>query len=185
MKFHYAGEYNGDENSLPQREHPSGFVQFKETDNMKKFAVIMNVLALIITFVLIFIVSFISGDEPSLTGMILALVSLIPHEFLHAICFKNDVFMYQNLKQGMMFVVGTEDMSKLRFIMMSLCPNIVFGFIPFIIFLIFPNLTILGTLGALAIGAGVGDYYNVFNCLTQVPKGAKIYNSGFHSYWYK
>ena len=93
--------------------------------------------------------------------------------------------MYTNLKQGMMFVVGTEDMSKTRFVMMSLCPNIVFGFIPFIIFLISPNLTILGTLGALAIGMGAGDYYNVFNALVQVPKDAKIYMSGFHSYWYK
>ncbi len=184
MKFHYAGTYNGDENSLPQREHPSGFVQFREPE-MKKFAVIMNILAIIITFVLIFIVSFISGKTPSFAGIILALVSLVPHEFLHALCFKNDVFMYQNLKQGMLFVVGTEDMSKLRFIMMSLCPNIVFGFIPFILFLIFPNLIILGTLGALAIGMGAGDYYNVFNALIQVPKGAKIYNSGFHSYWYK
>lgn len=185
MKFHYAGKYNGDENSLPQREHPTSYVPFKEAENMKKFAIMINILALIITAVLVFIVAFISREGLSLTGVILALVSLVPHEFLHALCFKNDVYMYTNLKQGMMFVVGTEDMSKTRFIMMCLCPNIVFGLIPFIIFLIFQNLTILGTFGALAIGMGAGDYYNVFNALTQVPKNAKIYMSGFHSYWYK
>lgn len=184
MKFHYAGKYNGDENSLPQREHPTGYVQFKEPD-MKKFAIIMNILALVITFILLVIVDYVSKERLSLLGIFLSLVSLVPHEFLHALCFKNDVYMYQNLKQGMLFVCGTEDMSKARFIMMSLCPNIVFGFIPFILFLIFPNLTVLGTLGALAIGMGAGDYYNVFNALTQVPKDAKIYLSGFHSYWYK
>ena len=31
---------------------------------------------------------------------------------------------------------------------------------------------------------GIGDYYNVFNCLTQVPKGGLVYMSGMHSYWY-
>lgn len=168
MKFHYAGKYNGDENSLPQREQPSGYVQFREAESMKKFAVMINILALIVTFILVFIVAFISRDRLSSIGIILALISLVPHEFLHALCFKEDVYMYTNLKQGMMFVVGTEDMSKTRFVMMSLCPNIVFGFIPFIIFLIFPNLTILGTLGALAIGMGAGDYYNVFNALEPV-----------------
>lgn len=185
MKFHYSGKFNGDENSLPQREHPTGYVQFKEAENIKKFAVIMNILALVITFVLLFIVDYISDERISMIGVYLSLASLVPHEFLHALCFKEDVYMYQNLKQGMMFVVGIEDMSKIRFIMMGLCPNIVFGFIPFILFLIFPNLTVLGTLGALAIGMGAGDYYNVFNALTQVPKDAKIYMSGFHSYWYK
>lgn len=183
MKFHYSGKYNGDENSLPKREHPTGYVQFKEPD-MKKFAIIMNILSAIITVGLIFVVYFMS-KELSLLGIFLSLVSLVPHEFLHALCFKSDVYMYQNLKQGMLFVVCTEDMSKTRFIMMSLCPNIVFGFIPFIIFLIFPNLIFFGTLGALAIGMGAGDYYNIFNALTQVPKNAKIYMSGFHSYWYK
>lgn len=185
MKFHYAGKYNGDENSLPKREHPENYVPFKEADDIKKLALIMNGLALVITAVLVFVVAFISRERLSSIGIVLSLVSLVPHEFLHALCFKDDVYMYTNLKQGMMFVVGTEDMSKLRFIMMSLCPNIVFGLIPFIIFLIFPDITIFGTLGALAIGMGAGDYYNVFNALTQVPKGAKIYLSGFHSYWYK
>lgn len=183
MKFHYAGKFNGDENSLPQREHPTGYVQFKEPD-MKKFAVIMNILSAIITAGLIFVVYFMS-KELSLLGIFFSLASLVPHEFLHALCFKSDVYMYTNLKQGMLFVVGTEDMSKTRFIMMGLCPNIVFGFIPFIIFLIFPNLIFFGTLGAFAIGMGAGDYYNIFNALTQVPKNAKIYLSGFHSYWYK
>ena len=30
--FHYKGKYNGDENSLPQREHPEGYVAFKEAN---------------------------------------------------------------------------------------------------------------------------------------------------------
>ena len=85
----------------------------------------------------------------------------------------------------MLFVIGTEDFSKFRFCFMSMLPNLVFGFIPLIIFMINPSLTFLGDLGVFAISCGVGDYLNVINALRQVPKGAKIYNSGMHSYWYK
>lgn len=84
----------------------------------------------------------------------------------------------------MLFVAGPEDMTKTRFIMMSLAPNIVFGFIPFILFLIFPKAIILGVFGAISIGCGAADYLNVINALTQMPKGALTYLYGTHSYWY-
>ena len=189
MKFHYAGKYNGDENSLPQRKHPENAMQFKEPENMNKLAVILNILAIIIILMLLAVVSVLSEKKVFGTagygGMLCFLVSLIPHEFLHAICFKDDVAMYTNLIKGMLFVVGTEDMSKARFIFMCLLPNIIFGFIPFVIFLIFPDLIFLGTLGAMAISGGAGDYLKVFNCLMQVPKGAKVYMSGMHTFWHK
>lgn len=50
---------------------------------------------------------------------------IFPHELLHALCFKKDVYLYTNLKQGMLFVIGTETMSKGRFIFMSMLPNII------------------------------------------------------------
>lgn len=68
---------------------------------------------------------------------------------------------------------------------MCMLPNIVFGFIPFILWCFFPSVSFLGFLGALAIGAGGGDYMNVFNCLTQVPNGAKTYMHGMNSFWVK
>ena len=77
-----------------------------------------------------------------------------------------------------------EDMSKKRFVFMSLLPNIIFGFVPFVIFLCFPQLTVLGAVGFVSIPMGIGDYTNVFNALTQMPEGAKTYLNGFNSYWY-
>ena len=85
----------------------------------------------------------------------------------------------------MLFVYGTEDFSKTRFILMSLCPNIIFGMIPLILYFLFPQYASLGTLGALAFSAGAGDYVNVFHALTEVPNGAKVYCNGIHTYWYK
>lgn len=185
MKFHYAGKFNGDENSLPQREHESGYVQFKEPSDMNKFANILAIANIVVYLIFWSIGYFINSHNLFIgIGFWLGFICLVPHEFLHAIFFKKDVYMYTNLKQGMLFVIGNENMSKTRFCLMSLFPNIVFGFIPFIIYMINPSLEILGGLGAFSIAAGVGDYLNVFNAVTQMPKGAKTYLSGMHSYWY-
>ena len=54
-------------------------------------------------------------------------------------------------------------MSKSRFILMSLLPNLLFGCIPYSIGLLFPRLVSLTAFGIVCIGIGFGDYYNVFN----------------------
>lgn len=185
MKFKNAGKYDGNPDSLPQKE-VAGAVQFKEFENLKTFAVIMNVAAVFIVILLMYLGWLRSNENPPvhIAGVALAMCSMIPHEFLHACCFREEVLMYSNLKQGMMFVIGTEDMSRTRFIVMSLMPNLVFGFIPYLIYMISPELQVLGTFGALCISMGAGDYVNILNCLKQVPKGAKVYMSGIHSFWY-
>lgn len=186
MKLVYKGKFDGNIDALPKKEHEKNAVKFREFDTMKGLALFANILAIVILIVC-FAILMIRGDglfSISFFGAIASMVTLFPHEFLHAVCFKETVYMYTNFKQGLMFVTGTENMTKTRFVFMSLLPNIIFGFVPFIIFLIFPSLSFFGTLGALAIGMGAGDYYNVFNCLTQVPKGGKIYMYGMNSYWF-
>ena len=84
----------------------------------------------------------------------------------------------------MLFVVGPGTFSKWGFVFMSLLPNIVFGLIPFAIFLIDPSQTVLGTMGAFCLSYGAGDYYNVFNAITQMPEGSRTYLHGSRSYWY-
>lgn len=186
MKLIYKGKYNGDESSLPSAEPVEGAVRFKEAEDMKQFSVLINVVALVIT-VLGMVLFFWRGGLRNFNfwGYVLFMVTLFPHELLHGVCFKENVYLYTNLKQGMLFVTGPEHLSKARFIFMSLLPNLLFGLLPFVIYLIDPSHNALGTWGVLALGAGAGDYYNVFNALTQVPKGGKIYNVGFHSWWYK
>ena len=63
-------------------------------------------------------------------------------------------------------------------------PNLVFGIIPYTLGMIFPQYGWLLGLGILAAGMGAGDYYNIFNALTQMPKGARTYLYKFNSYWY-
>lgn len=189
MKLVYKGKYSS-EADLPVREHPAGYVPFRELSDMKKLATVLNLAALPLFALTIGGVylrgwSQIGEHGFALTlGMALSMLCLFPHELLHAVCFKGEVELWTNLKMGMLFVVGTEDMSKARFVFLSLLPNLVFGFVPYALFLLNPQWVILGGLGALSIPMGIGDYYNVYNCLTQVPKGALVYLSGMHSYWY-
>lgn len=186
MKLINAGTFNGDKDSLPHEEHKEGAVMFKEISDMKKLSIVINLASVVIVMPLIVFVAL--HNQGSLIGFaigaVLPIVAFIPHEILHAICFKETVYYYQNLKQGMLFVVGTETMSKSRFIMMSLCPNLILGFLPFLLFIIFPQLSFLGIFGAISISMGAGDYYNVFNALTQMPKGARTYLYKMNSYWY-
>lgn len=185
MKFHYMGKYNLNPEELPHLEHEPNAVPFKEPKDSKTLGLIANGISLGIAVVTITILFLRGGFAVwNIWGILIALIALVPHEFLHAICFKDDVYMYTNLKHGMLFVVGPERMSKARFVFMSMLPNIVFGFIPFILFLIWPQLRVLGVLGAISIPMGAGDYMNVFNALTQMPKGAKTYLHKFNSFWY-
>lgn len=115
MIFHYAGKYDGDETKLPQREHPENYVPFKEPEDAKKLSLIANIGAcvlmalLVIPFVVIGRKYMLTNGKEMSIGSILSLAALLPHEFLHAICFKQDVYLYQYLSKGLLFVVGTED----------------------------------------------------------------------------
>jgi len=190
--FHYEGQYSGDENSLPRGEHPANAVRFREPEDMKKLAMVGNAGAAVVCVLQLVPVAILIARQSFerlplwrfYIGMVAALLSLFPHELLHALCFKKDVYMYTNLKQGLLFVVGPEDMSKGRFIFMSLLPNLVFGFLPYMLFYFFPQAVWPGALGALCIGMGFGDYINVFNALRQMPRGSRTYLYGMHSYWY-
>ena len=190
MKLHYKGKYDLNPESLPHGEHMPGAVKFKEAENSKQMAIIANILSVVLMMVFA-VLAVLRAREYIVDsiwqmplGFLASLVTLFPHEILHAVCFKEDVYLYTNMKQGMLFVVGPESMSKGRFIFMSLLPNLVFGFLPYCIGMIFPQMGFFLALGCMAIGMGAGDYYNVFNALRQMPKGAKTYLYQFNSYWY-
>ncbi|MGN0545435.1 MAG: DUF3267 domain-containing protein [Acutalibacteraceae bacterium] len=191
MKLHYEGKYNMDPASLPQAEHKPGAVEFKEAGDTKKLAVIATVISFVVVVIMLIpVVIRLRGQfgfddfTAAWLGCLCSLLTLYPHELLHSVCFKGDVYMYTNFKQGMMFVIGTEDMSKGRFIFMSLLPTLIFGVLPFAAGMIFPKLVFLTAFGIMCASMGSGDLYNAFNALTQIPRGGRTYMSGFHSYWY-
>ena len=60
----------------------------------------------------------------------------------------------------------------------------VFGIIPYILFLIFPQLVGLGLFGLICVGMVFGDYLNINNAIKQMPKNSKTNLCVTHSYWY-
>lgn len=190
MKLHYRGKYNLDPTTLPTCKHQPNAVKFKEVDSTKELADIANGIAIALMILLSIPVylkykgSLFDYFDEMMVGAMLPLLTMFPHELIHALCFKEDVYLYTNFKQGLLFVVGCETMSKQRFIYMSLLPNIVFGFIPYMISFLGIQYLTLAVLGVIAIGMGAGDYYNVFNALIQMPKGARTYLYQMNSYWY-
>ena len=190
MKWHYRGKYNLDPTTLPTCKHQPNAVKFKEVDSTKELADIANGIAIALMILLSIPVylkykgSLFDYFDEMMVGAMLPLLTMFPHELLHALCFKEDVYLYTDFKQGLLFVVGCETMSKQRFIFMSLLPNIVFGFIPYMISFLGIQYLTLAVLGVIAIGMGAGDYYNVFNALIQMPKGARTYLYQMNSYWY-
>ena len=190
MKLHYKGKYNLNPESLPHGEHMPGAFPFQEATDSKQMSIIVHKLSFAIMAVLTVLAislrrEYIVADTwQILLGCLASPLLYIPHEFLHAVCFKEDVYLYTNFSQGMLFVVGPETMSKKRFIFMSLLPNLVLGVVPYLIGMVYPQLLFLLAFGIISIGAGAGDYYNVYNAFVQMPKGARTYMYQFNSYWY-
>ncbi len=186
MKLKYMGAYNGDPDSLPCEKHyPNAKLLDIEGVSYDKLINVLNIISALVMIVLFVLFGLISEFKNfDLNGSILGLILLVPHELLHAICFKGEVFLYLWIKKGCMFVIGPEPISKMRFIFMSLLPNLCFGFLPFIIYICNPNMTLLGSMGVITIGMGVGDYYNVINAIKLMPKGSKAYCYKANTYWY-
>ena len=188
MKLVFKGKYNGDPESLPNPPHQDGAIRFREFKNLDQGARMLNIIGLIVV-VLLLALYFARRGHVNFTwqiivGMLLSVLVLVPHEIIHALLVKDTAYIYHNLRQGLLFVFAPETMSKRRFIILSLLPNIIFGFIPYVIALLYPAWEILGAFGALSLASGVGDLYNVINALTQVPRGARIYMHGINSYWF-
>lgn len=141
MKLHYKGPYNSDPASLPHGEHKPNAVPFREAKDMKTLSQITNIGGFVLTLLLavpVLIRCWVYINTVNFAaGCLAALLALFPHELLHAVCFKQDVYLYTNWKQGLLFVVGPEPMSKRRFILMCLLPNLLLGFLPYIVGLFF------------------------------------------------
>ena len=186
MKLHYKGRFDLDPDSLPCLPHEPGAVKFREAEDTAQLAALATKISIsILVFCLVLMViccSFVSLLY-IFPGFIIATLCAFPHELLHAVCFRDDVYLYTNVKQGMLFVVGPERMSRTRFVFMSLLPNLVFGLLPYV-FGLAAGLPLLAAAGAVALSMGAGDFYNVYNAITQMPKGSKTYLHKFNSYWY-
>ena len=93
MTFHYMGKYSGDPESLPHGEHEPNAVKFREPEDTKKLGMIANGIAVALLIVTGVIYMLRGRAAWSGWALPLYLLSLVPHEFLHGLCFRGDVYM--------------------------------------------------------------------------------------------
>ncbi len=113
------------------------------------------------------------------------------HEYIHAILYplKSKKTIWKYTSNGACFIYCNTKISKLRFIVISLAPMILLGIIPFVIWLFIADkidLTISVVyviMTWIMVFFAMGDLANVYNTIRQVPKNAKVFNYGLHSYW--
>lgn len=197
MKLVWRGDYKSEED-LPKADLPENAVQFKEPEtpakvNLAASAFILPVLV-IVGLAMVGKVMLYGGFEMTgvpWVGFLLAFVAILPHEAIHAVCFPkgSTVYLFTSLKNGMAFVVCPEQMSKARFIFLSLAPNLLFGLLPLLLWVFLPIASgavsvNLFTFALMSLSCGVGDFMNVWNAARQMPRGSVTALSGFHSYWW-
>ena len=198
MKLIYRGRYTG-ESQLPRADLPPGAVPFREpadTAALNLAAMKWSLLALALAAALG------AATIPLRGGLVLgagfwfmagfaaSFLTLLPHELLHGLCFGRgaEVHLFVSPKDLMAFVVCTRPVSRGRFILMSLLPNLIFGWLPFLLWCLTPysgaGSDILLWFSSCCISFGGGDYLNVWNALRQMPRGSVQQISGFHSLVY-
>ena len=185
MKVHFMGAFDGKGASLPNGTPVEGAVAIKEPGDPRKLVMITNITALVLFLVLVAILLLRGGVKAlNFRGVLVGALLLFPRDLLRLPCFKGDAYYYTNFHQSMPFLMGPEEMGKTRYLLMTLLPDLVLGLIPFVLFLIWPNLSFLGSMGAMVLPMGAGDYLMAWLILRQMPKDAVTYRHRFHSYWY-
>ena len=191
----FKGKYTN-EDQLTKAQLPSDAVIFKEPNSFMGVFLLGGLISLpilVITFIgLILRINSITGGVV-VASLIIHTILLYVHEFIHAIAFPKNIKkeIWTKFDEGALFVYCNEAISKTRFIWMSIAPNLILGFIPFILFIIgvfdFNNFLndLIGFTSWMMIISGIVDYLNIYNAIRQVPNKAYVINSGFHSFWFK
>lgn len=185
------------EDELDKGVLPLNAVPFREPKDMKTLNLACSIFilpGLVLIAVAVILRTVLLGHNQfffNLWGALLSLLTVFPHELLHGIAFPQNatVEVWYSLKSAMALCFSTYPVSKVRFIFLSLLPNLVFGVLPLVLWVALPSIPravadILFTFGVLSLFMGCGDYLNVYNAALQMPKGTLTQLSGFHSYWY-
>lgn len=206
MAIKFKGYRKDIKKALPESDLPDNAVKFREpnsTFSLNMCALLFAIPAILVVVGFVFLKRRIYPEQiPSLYKLIissefymgrmisvlLVILCIVPHELLHAIAFHRDadVDIYFTGFGAMCY--SHDVISKRRFIGLSLLPSFVLGILPLIVWLFIPPSSnaadIVYFTAALNFICGAGDFMNVFNAMTQMPRGTYQQLSGFNSYWF-
>lgn len=113
------------------------------------------------------------------------------HEIIHCMFYplKGRKVIWNDVKSGAYLAYCDMEVSKIRFIIISLAPAVIIGLFSYALWYIFVpvlmnEIALCWLLFSwISVAVSVGDFTNIYNTIKQVPKGAKVKNYGYHSYW--
>lgn len=123
---------------LERKELPENAVMYKEpkdTKGLMLHGTIVSIPIIVISSIVIFSRFDELIDMPVgyfIFAMVFSTLLLYVHEYIHALAAPKDIEkqVWTNWKQGILFMYFMEPVAKLRFIWLSIAPNLILGIIP-------------------------------------------------------
>lgn len=193
----YKGNYISDE-QLIKREIPKNAEEFGKIKSIKNelgkgFLMILPLFILMIVLIYFKVKDLdyhLSMNTEVIVSFFIVIISVylltFVHEVIHALFYplKSQKEIWKAKKDGAYFVYCEDAISKKRYIIMVLAPMFILGIIPFIIWLLLPNIIPMPYSIAVVIIfllmtiVAMGDVSNIYYVLKEVPKKHKLFNYG-------
>lgn len=193
MKIVFKG--NLEEKNIPTAEIPKNAQELGGESNLKKIQILALMYLIpiwILQGILIYTKTVMYPESAvstrfQLISFVIILLTIIPHEILHAIYFPKNATVYLfTIKTGMA-VMCTEPVTKRRFCVLLLFPCLVLGVIPLVVWLFLTDsfwANVLFNVGCGGLMVSIIDFYTLSIIRKEMPKGSYIISSGNSSYWY-
>lgn len=194
----FMGNYTSDKDLIKRKSIPKDAVEFGIVKDLKDvfvkgFFMLMPIIVIMVILTILKVKSIkyhltmnIDVIIAFILIIILVYVLTIVHEVIHALFYPRKYLktIWKSKRDGARFVYCEELVSKKRFVIMALAPMFILGIIPFIIWFILPNfipmpynLTFVITTWFMTLIA-MGDIYNAYIVIKEVPKNHKLFNYG-------
>ena len=193
----YKGNYISDE-QLIKREIPKNAEEFGKIKSIKNelgkgFLMMLPLFILMIVLIYFKVKDLdyhLSMNIEVIVSFFIVIISVylltFVHEVIHALFYplKSQKEIWKSKKDGAYFVYCEDAISKKRYIIMVLAPMFILGIIPFIIWLLLPNIIPMPYNIAVVIIfllmtiVAMGDVSNIYYVLKEVPKKHKLFNYG-------
>lgn len=201
----FKGNYTSDEQLIKRKHIPDDAVEFGIVSNLhyefgRGFLMLIPVFAGMVATTLFKL----KGIDYHLTmgidlllSFVIVIVSVsvltMVHEIIHALFYplSSEKGIWKSNEQGAYFVYCEDEISKTRFLILSLAPMFILGIIPFAVWLLLPNIIPMPYNIAVPIVfwlmtlVSMGDVANVYHVLREVPKKSNIFNYGLLRSFYR
>lgn len=181
--------------AFPEEHLPYGAKLLRSPDPLSAAMLPYGLVPLLLCFGALFFKAWRLGRFPMevemiFVGILLGVLLIPVHEYLHGVCFPKGATVYVGLipQKLAAFAVCHAPVSWRRFMVMSLLPTIL-GIVPLLIFLLAPGgwgkiMGLCWPLAVMGLLSPMPDYMNVACVRRQVPRGATIQTTNSGCFWY-